>query len=429
MGNIQDFREAIYKISAESKKQEQDVAYVTDMDNWLCVHATKYLPLKSKDGEMYIPTTAMANNFAKHPRSTIHFTLNHIVASHGYGSWDGASVVVLAPYKVMVKLNKNPAEVAAMDTYWSVDPDVGLKLPENTYIVKPDNNVLFHVGENGATYKTDNFTDEEIQQIESMLSPLDRQVYNKYKNVEFEDWEVEQIVQVLPKTAQKLYEGSKDKKAFLRGMFEESKFEMLAKYLRNVVVNMAIEKMGYRQVEFFDVDKKCFAVAKTAIANNVSAQASDKGHGNSLYAVPEETYYFISSMLNGGVLTKGIYKQQNLDGLYLEIQNVQRQLPYGKILVDSIVNNKSIDFYNIYFRTFMNEVHTRVANGWMDEVKTIAEFDKNLDKTLRKNADVLSQEYMQWLSKISKMPGYAGFIAKVKQLQSPAQFVDMERDL
>ena len=86
--------------------------------------------------------------------------MNHVVGSHGYGNWDATPFVLLAPYNSLVKLNDNPAEVSATDTYWSVDPDVGFRLPENTYIVKPSNDVLFHIGENIATYKTDNFTDE-----------------------------------------------------------------------------------------------------------------------------------------------------------------------------------------------------------------------------------------------------------------------------
>ncbi|MBO5705355.1 MAG: hypothetical protein J6R99_05030 [Alphaproteobacteria bacterium] len=428
MGNVQDFRNAVSKIKAETNTHAQELSYVSDMNNWLCVHATQYMPKKSKDGKMYIPTTAMANNFAKHPRSTVHFTLNHIVTSHGYGSWDGAQIVVLAPYKSIVRLNKNPAEVAAQDTYWSVDPDVGLKLPENTYIVKPDNNVLFHVGENSATYKTDNFTDEEVQQIESMLSPLDKHMYNKYKNAEFEDWEVNQIIQVLPKSVQNFYAVAKDKKAFLRGMFEESKFEMLAKYLRDVVVKMAMEKIGYQQVLFFDADEKSMAVAKTAIANNLSADASNKGHGNSLFAVTEETYYYVNSLLRGGLMQNGLYEQQDLDALYAEILNLKNSV-YGKLLVDSIVNNKSIDFYNIYLQSFMNEAKKRVAKGWMKEFKTIAEFDKNLDKTLHKNADVMSKEYLTWLAKIQKFPGYEEFIVKLKQLMSPIQILDAGRDL
>jgi len=52
---------------------------MSDTDNWVCVHATKYDPKCNFDGERYIETTATATNY-RCPRATIHSTLNWVVA-------------------------------------------------------------------------------------------------------------------------------------------------------------------------------------------------------------------------------------------------------------------------------------------------------------------------------------------------------------
>ncbi len=433
MGGVKEFRDAITEIKSKkqsrtlsswelAEQEERELDYVRNMDNWLCVHATRYLPLKSKDGGMYIPTTAMATGFEKHPRCTVHFTLNHVVGSHGYGNWDSVPYVMFVPYKDVVKLNQNPAEVSATDTYWSVDPDVGLRLPENVYVVKPANDTLYSIGENGATYKTDNFTDEEIQQIESMMTPYDKLEYEKYKNADFPDWEIENVLMCAPEIVKKSYDSSKDKKAFLRGMYEESKFEILTKYLRDAVVKLAMSKIGYEYVPYVDACYRSVEVAKVARESGLSANASDKGHGNSLFHSMEEVYTDLASRFEGGILCDGLFAQKNIDDLYNEILR-SKGVSYVVEIIDSIVNDKPIDIYGLYVRRFNLEKEWRPSI----KAKTIAEYDKNLDKTLRKNAECLSKRYMQWLGQIKQWPGYDELVAKLKQAKTQMQIVDMGR--
>ena len=426
MGNVKEFRDAIEEIKIKNKSSAEE--YLLNMGNWVVVHATKYLPLVHKDGSQYIPTTAMATNFEKYPRNTVHFTLNHVVTSHGYGNWDATPYVIIAPYKSVAELNKNPAQVSAHDTYWSVDTDKGLVLPKNAFIVKPANDVLFSIGENVATYKTDSFTDEEIQQIESMMTPYDRGQYEKYKNADFEDYEIEFELKYAPEIVKKAYAGSKDKKAFLRGLFEESRFEFLAKYLRNAVVKMTIDKMGYRQIDFYDACSNSVVIEKTADENGLDGAASNKGHSGSIYYAIEESYAGLNVLFNGGFFNDGAYKQKDVEALYNDIVDSQR-LSYADLLIDSIINNKPIDFYEIYMKRFEYEVGCRASNGWCKKYKSIAEFDENLDKTLRKHVDVLSAKHMQWLAQIRQWPGYAGFIEKLKKLKSPVQLMDNGRDI
>ena len=426
MGSAKEFRDAIEYIKIKNRTPEEQ--YLSDMNNWVAVHATKYLPLVHKDGMQYIPTTAMATNFEKHPRNTVHFTLNHVVTSHGYGNWDATPYVILAPYKTVVELNKNPAQVSAHDTYWSVDPDKGLVLPKGTFIVRPSNDVLFSIGENVATYKTDNFTDEEIQQIEALMTPYDKGQYEKYKNADFEDYEIEDMLRFAPDIVKKTYASSKDKKAFLRGMYEETKFEFLTKYLRNAVVKMAMDKMGCRQIDFYDADDNSTVVAEIAENNGLDGAASNKGHSGSIYFAIEESYAGLNILFNGGIFNYGVYNSKDVDALYNDIVASQR-LSYVNLLIDSIINNKPIDFYEVYVKRFEYEVGCRAENGWSKEYKSIAEFDENFDKTLRKNVELLSAKHMQWLAQIRQWPGYAEFIEKLKKLTSPVQIMDNGRDL
>lgn len=427
MSKAEEFRNAIDALSAKAGGDLDwriQLDYLRNMDNWLCVHVTRYLPLKSGDGDMYIPTTAMATNFEEHPRNTVHFTFNHVVGAHMVGNWDAVPYVILAPYKSVVELNQNPAEVSSTDTYWSVDPDVGLKLPRDTYIVKPDNSVLFSIGEHGATYKTDNFTDKEIQQIESMLAPMDKKNYDKYKNVDFADYEVAYILEGLPDVGKKMYAASKDKKAFLRGLLEEAKFEILSTFLRDAVVKLAMDKMGYRYVNVRAMDAASFEIQKVAEANGLNANASDKGHFNSIYSAIESVYRSLHRAFEGGPYNEGLYNQQNINDLYNEILSAREEV-YSDMYLDSIINNQPIDFYSLYVKRFEHEASGMYS---MTKAKTIAEFDANLDKTVRRNVDKLTARYKQWLAQIAKWPGYDKFIVKLKKLKRQNRVVDMGRD-
>ena len=68
-------------------------------------------------------------------RWTKHFTLNHLVDDHGFGSWSGNDFVYLIPGKSMVKLNGSPASLYAIDTWWSKS----IVIPENTIVLYTKN--------------------------------------------------------------------------------------------------------------------------------------------------------------------------------------------------------------------------------------------------------------------------------------------------
>jgi hypothetical protein len=68
-------------------------------------------------------------------RWTKHFTLNHLVEDHSWGSWSGNNFVYLMPGKSMVKLNGGPASLYAIDTWWSKS----VVIPENTVVLYTKN--------------------------------------------------------------------------------------------------------------------------------------------------------------------------------------------------------------------------------------------------------------------------------------------------
>ena len=205
------FRAAIEKL----QDVDIDPEYMADMNNWCVVHVTRYLPFKNIDGSLFIPSTGKATDF-RFMRSTVHVTLNHTVQENNGGSWDDTPIVVLAPYTDVVKKNGNPVHVGGLDTFWSVSPDTGLFLPKTAYVVQPDNyGPLYKIGKDGATYKRDNYTEEEIAIIESMLEPEAKEKYMKYKNGDISEQDVEHLGSI-DKRVRKMYESAKDKKAFLR---------------------------------------------------------------------------------------------------------------------------------------------------------------------------------------------------------------------
>jgi len=455
MDKIEEFRRAIEKIDVES-----DIDYMSKMENWCAVHVTRYMPRINQNGVMYIPSTAMATNFES-PRTTVHVTLNHIVASHAYGSWDDAPIVVLAPYSDVIKQNGNPAEVAGTDTYWSVDPDVGLVLPESAYVIKPDNDgPLFKIDKHGATYKRDNYTTEEIAQIESLLNWRDSEDYEKYKSGDLSGDEIKDAL-CGDKRMKQMYDAAKDKKAFLRGLFEESRFDILSKYLREIVTQMVMQKIGFRYIEHIhDANEASHVIANAADAQNIPSNASNKGHSNSLYAIIEDQFDTIYRFLHDNVINQGLFDAPDLQTVYDVITKHGLNDAFAVSVVANIINDKPIDFDKLYQDAFTKEVEIRTESFQTDlmlfkndlkkymgddfphlteaqrnkeikrlqdmisryekieqklsKQKEIAKYDKNLADTVHRHCARLSKEYNAWRERIVKDPEYNELVQKLR---------------
>jgi len=460
MSKAQLFKNAMQKL----QDSYADVEDMTDMKNWCMVHATKYMPREHQDGTKYIPSTGMATDF-ENPRTTVHTTLNHVVTAHAYGSWDDMPIVVLAPYQDVVKENGNPAEIATADTYWSVNPNRGLVLPSSAYIIQPSDDVLYKIGEHGATYKRDNYTDEEIKTILELMTESEREEYKKYENADFKDYEIERELQY-DERLKKMYESATDKRAFMRGLFEEDRFGMLSKYLRNAVVRMSMDKKGFRKLgNSYDGSEENNAVVKAANIAGIPATAANKGHAGSIYSEMEDNWEQLYRCLKIGSYSKedgGIMNAPNTDVLFNNLVNNDR---FSSVIRNSIINNKPVDFMNIYEKEFMDNIKRRQGYAQLsmenidnetqrynDEykkettpedikkniserikeneqkkqfvlselkkllsIKAMADYDKNLSETFSKNAARLSSQYDAWRSKLVGSPEYAKLVEKLKQ--------------
>lgn len=362
-----------------SSKDEFDENYMSDMSHWLCVHVTKFIPQRNNSGKLFIPTTAMATH-NELPRTTVHVTLNQIVYSHMFGSWDAMPIVVLAPYQGVVKENGNPTEVASEDTYFIPNPDTGLVLPKNSCVVKSDNSSLFHIGDKVATYKTDYFTSKEIETILSLVDSGDREFYNKLLDGEKTGYEIEWLL-AHDKKLLRVYENAKDKRAFMRGLFEEDRMVILTRFLRNAVVRMMMEKMGYNYV-FSHEDNISGRVSLVAQSAGLNATSGNKGHSGSWEKDMEDAGVQFACLME-------TFRSLNIDEIYKDFvrgRGTIDTLAYGFIrrpLIESILSDTVPDVHGIYKGYFETLVdwqieHTECDIGWALEYHK--QYNEPLDK-------------------------------------------------
>ena len=345
------------------------LAYVSDMKNWLCVHATNYMPRRDKDGQLSVQTTGMATEY-KYPRATVHFTINQIVSSNMGGNWDATPIVVLAPYNDIVKKNTNPQMVASEDTFFIPNPDTGLILPENTHIIRPNNDTLFQIGDKISTYKTDNFTDEETEMILSFVDPYEREIYGKV---------------------------------------------VLTKFLREIVVRMAMEKMGYRYVRSHE-DEISGVIADVARASGINASSGDKGHSGSMEKEFEEICCLIHDFID-------VLKRKDIKEIYdymcMDLWFVRKLRPLKELdiyqLYEEVLHSTVDDIrYRVNFNKDRAKEYPKdpyyqkeLAKAqeqlkYADELEKggIAKYNANLDTVLRRNATRLNQEYANAMEKL-----------------------------
>ncbi len=363
------------------KSEKMD--YMSNMDNWVCVHATKYEPKRNSDGNLYIETTAMARNY-EIPRATVHFTLNQLVTANSGGNWDNASTVILTPYKDLVNKNSNPQEVSVDDTYFIPNPDTGVILPDTAYIVRADakSDKLFDIGEHSSTYKTGKYTDEEIMQILS-VDPIAKQTYEYLFNCIFEEYEIPSLLHLDDALIQQYKEAS-DKKAFMFEKLEKDRNAILHTVLRNAVVKMSLEKMGKHFVSAHE-DDVSGVVAKTAINFGMKGNSGDKGHSNSVEAELESEgfllkYYFFDDLksenidkvydaLTGSSSAGGCLRDEFID---IILSKKPPELNIKKFFKS--LNFKEIKDYNPYLDTVLNRFSERYEK---ESKEIIARLSKN----------------------------------------------------
>ncbi|MBP5364205.1 MAG: hypothetical protein J6Y49_02545 [Alphaproteobacteria bacterium] len=417
MSNLKKFQAAISKLKeADSEIEDKiltDCKTMSKVENWVCVHATRYMPPRNSDGTMFLPTTAMVTNYDI-PRTTVHVTLNHVVKSHAAGAWEDCPYVVFTPYTDLVRENEAPKCVSLYDTYFVPDSDRGLLLPPSAYIVQPSNGEFYEIGEHMATYKRGNYTEQEIKFI---LSLMPEDIQQKYK--QFAEY-------TLDKTYTNYYfnisitddnERQKILSTKYKQQMDKYAEDLLSSYLRDYVVRLAMESKGFRYIstgyDYRVSEATCDAVKDSGILTNVD----EKSHFGSVERAMEDKW---SAMHYQYITILGKYEAS-------ELYNHCVEEPYNnwfqrggliptdkpKIELDilgAIVNNEPINFYNKYCDTFASFAEDKKGAA------TIAEYSPELDKALRKNAQILEKEFQEAVQILKQKPQYPKFERLAKRV-------------
>lgn len=400
----QNLEDNINTISLYSKENAYEI--MDNPENWVFVHATNYEPKNNEKGEMYIPPTAMVTDL---PRASVHGKLNAVVGANSAGSWDKAPFVVLAPFNDVVRLNGNPQEVSVDDTYFIPDPDTGLVLPKNAYLIKPDPNAdkLINFGEGVITYKTDNYTDKEIEEILA-LSKGDKCLYEKYMNGDASDFQINHLLGY-DKKLMAAYDKSENKKLFLRGLLEEDRFVILNKLLRDVAVKMGLEKMGYHYVCSHE-DRISENVANIARENGIRGCSSDKGHSLSLEHLLENSGCDLLDLVNA-------LKSKDSDEIFKTLttskdkiyKDIALSITEGKPLPDFFtIHQKSVDTYLtlMSIQASHDAKHKDEYSACADKIKKggIKAFNANLYITLHRQSEKMKAQAEQAIGELKKNP-------------------------
>lgn len=436
MNKLDAFKLGVENLKTLYRDSEKAATYMSDPNNWVLVHTTRYMPRKNENGQRYIPTTAMVSDF-KVPRSTVHFTINQIVHSHFAGNWDDAPLVVLIPYNDAVKQNQKPEELASEDTYFSPDPNTGFVLPKSARIVQPAKDIpdgqLFIIDGNVTKYKNDNFSEAEIK---TMLSLVDDDARNKYLQWESGDINENDLNMSMGKwdaRTKKVYETAKDKKAFLRGMFEESRYEFLSKFMRDIAVYQTMQDMGYTKINGRE-DLSTRAVAEAAFKMGILGNSGDKGHSNSLYAGVEEVYVSIAHLLDE------LDAAKNVDEVYTtcadrirnsDCREVIRAIAYDDVINIDMLCSWAFDDQIDYIKELLENDLKPDQRRWVEnyiKAKSIADVDKNLDITIKRWSEKQQVRFEQTKIMLKSMPEYSDLIVKLKQLVVTEQARRANRD-
>lgn len=389
--------------------------YMSDMKNWLLVHATQHAPKNNK-----LQTTGHATNYAV-ARATIHFTLNHTVTPNSGGNWNTRPYIVLAPYEDTIKTNNmKPVEVSWHDTFFVPDPEKDLQLPDSARIVRPGDvpeGKLFQINGKDTIYKADDYSDEEIEEILSLMPKNDRiqyehwftggQAHQEIMGTDQETLAMNIISEDYTGRLQKIYDKTKDKQAFLIGLLEESRYEMLTQFVRDIATRATMEHMGYKRTN----QSVAETVQDVAIADNIpSTSTGQSGHSNSFYGRAEDRWQFLEN-------TRDLFVKEidDLDLLSEDISNSllrHRHFEFGRTILNNIVYGKPISQETIY-NEFVSEFENFRSSD-LTQAKTIAEFDKNLDTVLHKHCEWRVNDFKESFQKLKKHPNFNKMIIRLK---------------
>lgn len=405
----------------------KDAEVMSNPNNWCCVHTTRYMPQYDQNGNMIITSTAMVAD-GEVARNTVHLTLNNGVEDNSGGVWADCGYVILVPYQDVVAKNGAPVGICLTDTYFSVDVDTGLVLPKDSaYLIQPSNNLndeLYVIGEHGATYKSANFTDDEVKTILSMVDSAEIDLYNQLMSggdraVAMWLWDRQNI------KVKKQYESAADKKVFLRDL-------ILMGFMRNIVTRMVMEQKGFTYIKDAPYragtsqynSQVAKAIEDVAISKNIDTTA--ERHANSVYGTAG-----LQTISTGfGQAVNRLISEQNMDNLFAQLLSILRNEDPTWIIDVVTKNVFPNDYYkDVYEPKFLQKKaddlkfynvdclpEYRDRYGYMykrlEHCETIEDFDPKLAKALRRQVETNIAKLRKWRSQMEHNPKFQKLLEK-----------------
>jgi len=132
--------------------------------DFMAIHATEHRPKRDSAGRIMLQTRFDTVGFS---RSSLHFSMNHLVESHTLGQFDNAACVVVTPFDKMLQANGTPKNIVGVDTWWTRNPGEAVTCPDATLVEPNDfeSDMLFVREGDSLKYKVGNFTAENIDQL------------------------------------------------------------------------------------------------------------------------------------------------------------------------------------------------------------------------------------------------------------------------
>lgn len=411
------------------EQDEKNAKIMSDTANWCCVHATRYVPRRDKDGNIVIQSTAAATGF-EYARNTVHTTLNHVVEDHGYNGWSDCPYVVFAPYGAMTAKNGEPVGMSLIDTYFSTGVDGGLVFPKDSaYLVHPSKTTdteLYNIGEKEATYKANDFTVEEINAILSMMSPKARTEYNRLIAGDLDDAEI-RLALGTDKRVKQFYDHAKAKgpeseKAFLRGIMADKCDEILAKYLRDFVTRKAMESKGMAYINdalACSNDRKKVDKAVRDVAVDKKIDAAGDSHARSFYGVDgiQNTCLGLQQKVNY------VISEKNMDKLFeyaAQKPEIKNMIVYNDFqYMDNQYEYLEDDFEKYKERKKSELLSPDAIESYQGiykslQCKNIEQFDPKLADVLKKQIVTLTKKLKDWRKGMEQNPKFQKLIRKLQ---------------
>ena len=200
----------------------------------------------------------------------------------------------------------------------------------------------------------------------------------------------------------------------MRGVTAENRNVILTSFLRNMVVKLSMEKLGFRYVEARENADWTNSVARVAREKGIMASENNKGHSTTIeYDLECGANWLISNL-------EDMYSQnQDIDKIFSIITHCfysddTRIARLFKQVVWCMKTDKPLNLYPIFQEIFAKAINRyNRYNG--QKYKNMADYNHALDITMQRTAIVAQNRFAQWLNYIKRGPKHEEFKLKLTE--------------